>query len=359
MTTCSRHCAPTPTPRQWVKDKGEPNGGRELKRLWQRARPETGAGRHAGRFWAYMPQHNYMYAPTREPWPAASLDARLPSWIPVLDPDGAPKLNKNSKPLEIPPSAWLDQNKTVEQMTWVPGEPMIIEDRLISHGGWIERQGVSCFNLYRPPLLLPGDAAQAGRWIKHIRKVYPDDAEHIIAGLAHRAQRPDEKVNHALVLGGLQGIGKDSLLEPVKRAVGAWNWAEPSPSQLMGRFNGFAKSVILRISEARDLDEVDCYAFYEHLKIYTAAPPDVLRVDEKNLREYNILNCRGVIITTNHKTDGIYLPADDRPLCGLVAPDQRGFYRGLLDRPVELLRQRWRSPCRRLSGETRPQPVQP
>ena len=48
------------------------------------------------------------------------------------------------------------------------------------------------------------------------------------------------------------------------------------------------------------------------MKAYTAAPPDVLRVDEKNLREHNVFNCVGVIITTNHKADGIYLPADDR-----------------------------------------------
>ena len=48
------------------------------------------------------------------------------------------------------------------------------------------------------------------------------------------------------------------------------------------------------------------------MKAYTAAPPDVLRVDEKNLREHSSLNCCGVIITTNHKTDGIYLPPDDR-----------------------------------------------
>ena len=38
----------------------------------------------------------------------------------------------------------------------------------------------------------------------------------------------------------------------------------------------------------------------------------MLRVDEKNLREYNVPNVCGVIITTNHKTDGIFLPADDR-----------------------------------------------
>ena len=38
----------------------------------------------------------------------------------------------------------------------------------------------------------------------------------------------------------------------------------------------------------------------------------MLRIDEKNLREYAIFNVCGVIITSNHKTDGIYLPADDR-----------------------------------------------
>ena len=48
------------------------------------------------------------------------------------------------------------------------------------------------------------------------------------------------------------------------------------------------------------------------MKAYIASPPDTLRVDEKHLREYSILNVCGVIITTNHKTDGIYLPAEDR-----------------------------------------------
>jgi hypothetical protein len=85
-----------------------------------------------------------------------------------------------------------------------------------------------------------------------------------------------------------------------------------SPNQVLGRFNGFLKSVVLRVSEARDLGEFDRFQLYDHMKANTAAPPDVLRVDEKNLREHPIVNCCGVIITTNHKTDGIYLPADDR-----------------------------------------------
>jgi hypothetical protein len=75
---------------------------------------------------------------------------------------------------------------------------------------------------------------------------------------------------------------------------------------------GFLRSVILRVSESRDLGDVDRFRFYDHMKAYIATPPDVLRVDEKNLREYSIFNVCGVIITTNHKTDGVYLPADDR-----------------------------------------------
>ena len=70
--------------------------------------------------------------------------------------------------------------------------------------------------------------------------------------------------------------------------------------------------MILRINEARDLGEIDRFKFYDHSKRYTAAPPDVLHVNEKHLREYYVINCLGCIITTNHKTDGIFLPADDR-----------------------------------------------
>jgi hypothetical protein len=70
--------------------------------------------------------------------------------------------------------------------------------------------------------------------------------------------------------------------------------------------------VIVRVSAARDLGDVDGFKFYDHSKALTAAPPDVLRVNEKNLREHYVPNVAGVIITTNHKTDGIFVPADDR-----------------------------------------------
>jgi hypothetical protein len=251
-------------------------------------------------FYAYMPLHNYIFAPTRMVWPASSVNARLP---PIPMAGGGKALSANT---------WLDQNKAVEQMTWSPGDPMLIRDRLIAERGWIDRKGVACFNLYRPPMISFGIAENIDFWLNHWQTIYPADADHILKWCAHRVQRPQEKINHAIVLGGKPGIGKDSMLEPVRLAIGPWNFGEASPKQVLDRFNGFLKSVILRISEARDLGEYDRFAFYDHMKPMLAAPPDTLRVDEKHVPEHSIPNCLSVIITTNHKTDGIYLPPDDR-----------------------------------------------
>jgi hypothetical protein len=149
-------------------------------------------------------------------------------------------------------------------------------------------------------------------WLDLVRKVYPDEADHIVRWLAHRRQRPAEKINHALVLGGKVGIGKDTILAPARYAVGPWNCQSVSPLETLGSFTGYRRAIILHINEARDLGEFDRFAFHDHTKILITAPPDVLRVNEKHLKEFYIPNVCGVVITTNHKADGIYLPADDR-----------------------------------------------
>jgi hypothetical protein len=283
-----------------------------LASLSNRAKLENDLAVRLEDFVAYMQSLACMYMPAGDFWPASRVDARLPP-VKLFDKSGKPIIDEETgRQKEISASEWLAKYAPVEQMTWAPGLPQLVRDKLIGDGGWIDRKGATVFNLYRPPIIVLGDPSKAGPWLDHVKRIYPDEADHIIAFLAHRVQRPQEKINHGLVLGGLQGIGKDTLLEPIKRAVGPWNFAEVSPQQVLGRFNGFLKSVVLRISEAKDMGEVDRFKFYAHMKALMAAPPDVLRVDEKNLREYSVFNVCGVVMTTNHKTDGIHLPADDR-----------------------------------------------
>ena len=121
----------------------------------------------------------YIFIPCRDIWPRASVDARLPP-MPVLNKDGNPRRGSNGKIIYQPASKWLDKNRPVEMMTWAPGLPLRIPDRLISLGGWIERKDVSCFNLYRPPRIKLGDASKAKFWLDHVYRIYPDDADHII-----------------------------------------------------------------------------------------------------------------------------------------------------------------------------------
>src|SRR5262245_23000360 len=116
-------------------------------------------------FYAYMPGHAYIFAPTRELWPAASVNARLPP-MPFTDADGRPIGAKTVKA-----NLWIDRHRPVEQMTWAPGQPMIVPGRLVSDGGWIPRPGCSTFNLYLEPRIDLGDPAQATRWVDHVHWV--------------------------------------------------------------------------------------------------------------------------------------------------------------------------------------------
>lgn len=245
-------------------------------------------------FYAYAPENKFIFVPSGDRWPAATVNTRLP-WIG-----------------KIKPSTWLHQNRPVEQMTWAPGEEQLVKNKLMREGGWVEHDGASVYNLYLPPTLEPGEAGKAAPWLEHVRNIYPDDAEHLIQWFAHRVQHPDIKINHALLLGGSEGIGKDTMLAPVRLALGHWNCNNISPAQFMGRFNGFLQSVLLVISEARDTGEVSRYAFYDHLKDIIAAPPPVLLVDRKHTNPYYIPNLVGVVLTTNYKTGGIHLNPEDR-----------------------------------------------
>lgn len=266
-------------------------------------------------FYALAPAHRCIYRPTKDAWRNEAVDKRLPP-MPVLDVHGNPVLNSRGKPVMMPASEWLAKYRSVERATWHPGEPEIITDKLAIDTGWIEQPGATTINLYVPPSIIPGDATQATCWIEHCYKLYPNEAEHQIAWLAHRVQYPGIKPNHCIVLVGDSDIGKDTMLYPIRHAVGPWNFPDVSLAQLVHQNNDFLCSVILRVNEARDTGEnnrgrIDRYALHDHMKPLLASPPETHRINRKYLPEYRSFNLMGVVVTTNHP-DALYLPSDDR-----------------------------------------------
>lgn len=234
-------------------------------------------------FVSYGPQGDYIFVPTGGHWPKESVNRQVEG---LAD--------------DFSATDWADLNQPVQQKTWAPGFDVLIRGKLMDAGGWIERSGFTCFNSYRPPQIVSGDPNEIAPWLDHIKSIFPGDWGHIVKWLAHRVQYPGIKINHILVLGGDPGIGKDTIIEPVKYAVGEWNVGEISASSLTEPFNEYVRNVILRISEARDFGELNRYQFYDHMKIYAAAPPDVLRVNEKHTKAYPALNVMGVVLTTNY-----------------------------------------------------------
>jgi hypothetical protein len=264
---------------------------------------------------SYAPSRCCIYLPCNTMWPNGSVDDRLPP-MPLLKPDGTPVLNAKGKVVMIPASEWLAKYRSVESLTWDPGKPEFIPGYVVVDGGYIEKPGATTRNFYRPPPNIElGDAEQATRWIEHWHRLYPAaEADHIIAWLACRVQYPGEKINHALVLGGAPKIGKDTLLEGVVQTLGEWNFQNIKLNHLVSKNNAFMRALIVRLNEARDVGEqgaVDRYRLYDHMKDMLAAPPNTLRINEKYINEYYILNRAGVVVTTNYR-DALYLRADDR-----------------------------------------------
>jgi hypothetical protein len=202
-------------------------------------------------------------------------------------------------------------------VTWHPSEGEIINDKIAVRNGWMPKPGARTFNTYIPPLRYDGKPARALRWVRHWRRLYPNDYKRIIAWLAHRVQYPGIKPSFCIVLAGDPGIGKDTLLCPIRDAVGPWNCEEIQLHNLGSAFNDYQGCVFLRISEARDSGDgtmrgrIDRYTLNDRMKPLLAAPPETFRLNRKWEPEYQAFNVCGVLITTNHP-DALYLTPDDR-----------------------------------------------
>jgi hypothetical protein len=129
-----------------------------------------------------------------------------------------------------------------------------------------------------------------------------DVSDRLMDELAFMVQFPGKKINHGILLGGAEGIGKDSWLAPVLSAIGTHNVRVIHGEDLAGDFQGWlAGSKMVVVNEVRFGSHRDREKIAERLKPLAAAPPDELHVNEKNLRPYWVPNRVQLVGMTNHR----------------------------------------------------------
>ena len=213
--------------------------------------------------------------------------------------------------------SWLRHwaERSVDTVTWQPGEGRIFE-----------REGTRYANLWIDPPRYP--PATARPWLDHVARLYPDAADDIVRWLSFVVQHPGIKINHALVLGGPQGCGKNAVLAPLERIPGF------TSSTLLGDvMSGFGdwsygrKLVI--INESRRTQKFSAEDVHNLLKVFIAAPPFTLRVNGKYKPQIEVPNVLSCVITSNY-SDSLHLDKGDRRyrVCWTdVLPDEQYFIR--------------------------------
>jgi hypothetical protein len=211
---------------------------------------------------------------------------------------------------KIEASVCFDENrqekgaKALVGITYAAGESVLVtRDGDIYGNRWRDA---------RPPVA----AGDITPWLDHCRKLVPDasELEHIFDVMAFKVQHPEIKINHAVLHGGDQGSGKDTMWAPF-----IWSVCGPhlknrgllDNDTMSSQFGYALESEILILNELKEPDAKERRALANKLKPVIAAPPDMLSVNRKGLHPYQMANRMFVLAFSNDQVP-ISLDSQDR-----------------------------------------------
>jgi hypothetical protein len=208
---------------------------------------------------------------------------------------------------KIEASVCFDQNRqamgasALIGITYAAGEPIIVDGELGNR--WKNA---------RPA----GAAGDVSPWLRHVERMIPVELEreHFLNALAHKVQFPTHKINHAVLIGGHPGSGKDTMLAPFFWAIGGNSKANCSlvrNEDLNSQWGYALECEVMEIAELRQSEARDRRALENALKPIIAAPPEYLQINRKGLHPYQALN-RVFVVAFSNERAAIAIPSDDR-----------------------------------------------
>ena len=166
----------------------------------------------------------------------------------------------------------------------------------------------------RPPVNRALDA-DISPWLDHCAALIPERAEreHIFDVMACKLQNPRVKVNHAILIAGYQGSGKDTFWAPFLWAVCGQgrNLGELNNNTINSQWGYAYESEIIMLHELRESEAKERRALANHLKPIIAAPPATILVNKKSQHPYNVVN-RCLVIASSNDPVPIVLDTQDR-----------------------------------------------
>ena len=213
-------------------------------------------------------------------------------------------------PRRIEASICFDENrqakgaKSLVGVTYAAGADVLVaRDGLVYGNRWRDAR----------PAPVAGDVAP---WLQHLHRMVPVEyeREHLLNVLAHKVQFPAHKINHAVLMGGHPGSGKDTLLAPFFWAIGGAAKANCSlvrNEELTQQWGYALECEVMEIAELRQSEAKDRRALENTLKPIIAAPPELLTVQRKGLHPYMALN-RVLVVAFSNERAAISIPSDDR-----------------------------------------------
>jgi len=211
---------------------------------------------------------------------------------------------------KVEASVCFDENRQAKGAMALVGVTYAAGDSVI-----VSRDGDLYGNRWRDarPQYTAGDITP---WLDHCKVLVPDDREreHLFNIMAYKVQRPEVKINHAVLHGGDQGCGKDTMWAPMIWAVcgdSLRNRGLLDNDTMNSQFGYALESEILVLNELREPDARERRALANKLKPVIAAPPEMLSINRKGLHPYDMANRLFVLAFSNDPVP-ISLDSQDR-----------------------------------------------
>ena len=195
--------------------------------------------------------------------------------------------------------------KVVDGLTYAAGDSVFVaRDGGVFANRWRDA---------RPEIRGGGDITP---WVEHCQRLVPrqEELEHIWDMMAFKVQNPRVKINHAVLHGGFERSGKDSMWFPFIWSIcgdALRNYSVVDNDNLSSQWGYNYETEVLVLNELREPEAKERRALANKLKPIIAAPPDVLQVNRKGLHPYYMANRFFVLAFTNDPAP-LSLPSQDR-----------------------------------------------